>query len=1280
MIFYFLFKKKQQNFSDLNTLSKTSDINAEEEEEASSSSSPKSDDNNNLQKSKSDEFKLLTAVDDEIILNDDENEENKEELVPTKETAKITSNNVNILNLSSESTISSSSSSSSSSSKVKSDEIKIIETKTKDESVCSDSHVSLDSLSKRVQTLVGPINLDLEQPAPQPLDLKSTQKPSSGSIYSQIIQNNGKLPDTLTTKSKFDYSSIQKDLDSIQNNLKNQKTEEAANNKENKEPKQQNTFKTNVMKKSSYLDFETPKSKLNEKSENYYAKLGRDLLFETPMRQTNDSSSSYLLNDHKSHQVYSATSATRLDTPSNNLSYNTFFGKVYTDYHSSTMCHDKLSQNFRKSDNYDEDLRLSFKKNASTSPIKFTQLSPSNSLAHGQTTTTKYHLNKSPIRNSKSAFDDDPEVILSRAKQQQQTTCASVAKQRSLNIYNDHSGDATSLFTNSTYHHQPNNFNTFDRVNSKLLTQLRDVVTRSPTYNDYDNSFLQKMRQSDLESFKQPAPPASVTSPANNSINSNSALTTVTATFPSTKLNAQSTKLDLTNTSGPSETYESTHTGSDDARAPRLPTYAYGSRDDQPKGSKGIYEKQQQQQQQLNLQKSSESFGFSKESAAATEQTQNSVLDPDYLRQVDKNVKKLLKKNVDKPKQFENVRKKVNAVAWDIDAEGGEEKEMAKENDTSNDDDLIVSHPYLPLRDVPMNNVAKKLQHELELEGELNRRLPKDLQKMWENLQIKQKSNEKLTNNDVQALEKLEKIFKNPINGLIDLENQQQRQQPVSTTSSISVSKKVDSKSVQVESEEINNKLPLTQQQQLNSASTQTSFIIEPKRARRESNENDGKSDADKQKKLKIQALIRKQKQEHEERLKMLEKLAKLERLQSEKMKQILLLNHNDTITSSIMADSYFQDVAESTISSQTNDDLTLTATDNECTFNELIQEKEAHLEKLDQKYKKKLQQRQQNQDVKKSSYVQVLNLKNTSVYEPPEGFYVVKEKKVDSKQQPPQAQQQQEASVQQPKIKKQTNDIFVTIPTGGGGNFTVSNNNTQNSKSVKNPPPKPTAWFQPVTIVSETTREPLLKHKKPQNKVNSSSNIISNDRGLSPPSMKQQRSSYSPIHSVGNSSETLFKTSTNFEKDEDYEKPKRGLKKMTLQQAFEMFNFDKISRSRKRLKEIKLRAEERRHEEQFKRERIHLGIDSDANSVAQRHIKHRNLILKHHPLSENLFLAQRRAMTSEQIKEQTNKIYKHLPEVKEKEKRVKVQEEKKLNRLKSSIYNRVSFPFFKFV
>jgi hypothetical protein len=117
--------------------------------------------------------------------------------------------------------------------------------------------------------------------------------------------------------------------------------------------------------------------------------------------------------------------------------------------------------------------------------------------------------------------------------------------------------------------------------------------------------------------------------------------------------------------------------------------------------------------------KTSDSLGFN------TEQNQNSILDRDYLRLVDKNIKKRLKKNVDKPKQFKNVRKKVNAVAWDIDAE---EDEIVKdnENDTSNDDEFIVSHPYLPLRDVPMNNVAKKLQHELELEGELNKRLPKD--------------------------------------------------------------------------------------------------------------------------------------------------------------------------------------------------------------------------------------------------------------------------------------------------------------------------------------------------------------------------------------------------------------------------------------------------------------------------------------------------------------------------------------------------------------------------
>ena len=905
---------------------------------------------------------------------------------------------------------------------------------------------------------------------------------------------------------------------------------------------------------------------------------------------------------------------------------------------------------------------------------------------------------KYSTRSRKSAFDDDPEVILARAKQQSGgiTTNKSIngSKQRFLNPYSDsnaksnaiqdNSSDMISLFTSSSYQ-QSNNFNTFDKVNTKLLTQLRDAVTRSPTYNDYDNSFVQKMHQADLPTLKQPTH-ATLTANYNNTTSyncSNSALTTVTSTIPTTKTTSgvvaagieNNNKLDLTNTSAPSETYESTHTGSDDARAPKLPKYAYGTRTDQPQGTKGIYEKQS-----ISNQESSQKALNHNEVLKETElQTQNSILNADYLRQVDKNLKKLLKKNIDQPKKFENIRKKVNAVAWDIDVvEDEDNDETFKDEsvvDTTNDDDnLIISHPYLPLRDVPMNNVAKKLQHELELECELNSCLPKDLHKMWEKLQFKLKSNEKLTKSDVKAMEKLEKIFKNPINGLVDLESQTAK--PISTNKENEPINKIESKACNVENDEQEFKKPIVPlKQELNSAATQTSFVIEPKRAKK-SNDiiSDAQADPDKQKKLKIHALIRKQKQEHEERLKMLEKLAKLERLQAEKMKKIMLLNHNDTITSSIMADSYFQD-NESIVSNQTSDDLTQTLTDNDSTFSELIQEKKASLEKLDQKYKKKLQQHQQQQNDKRTSYVQVVNLKNTSVYEPPEGFYVVKEKKADPPpilQSVPNKELNQNALL---KVQKQTNDIFVTIPVSSSISGDCKGNANNNSRSLQNPLPKPTAWFQPVVLVSETTREPLVKHKKSEgNRINSTNN---NSKEIFSVSTKSNRTSVprSPVHLTANSTESFSKFTNNFDRAEELEVKKKpqGLKKMTLQEAFEMFNFDVISRSRKRLKEIKIRAEERRHEEQFKRERIHLGIDSDANSIAQRHIKHSNLLLKHHPLSDNLFLAQRRPMTSEQIKQQTNKIYKKLPEVKDREKRVRVEEERKLNRLKSNIYNRVS-------
>ena len=72
-------------------------------------------------------------------------------------------------------------------------------------------------------------------------------------------------------------------------------------------------------------------------------------------------------------------------------------------------------------------------------------------------------------------------------------------------------------------------------------------------------------------------------------------------------------------------------------------------------------------------------------------------------------------------------------------------------------------------------------------------------------------------------------------------------------------------------------------------------------------------------KKEKIQQIIFLQKQQHEKRIKALEKLAQLERLHAEKLRNIMLNTQNDSI-SSLIYDSFFQGQHEDT---KTNNDTT---------------------------------------------------------------------------------------------------------------------------------------------------------------------------------------------------------------------------------------------------------------------------------------------------------------------------------------------------------------------
>jgi hypothetical protein len=326
----------------------------------------------------------------------------------------------------------------------------------------------------------------------------------------------------------------------------------------------------------------------------------------------------------------------------------------------------------------------------------------------------------------------------------------------------------------------------------------------------------------------------------------------------------------------------------------------------------------------------------------------------------------------------------------------------------------------------------------------------------------------------------------------------------------------------------------------------------------------------DKQKQ-KIKEIIRKQKQEHERRVKTLEKLTKLERLHADKIKQMMFLNDitlSDTATTSMMSLS----INDTTLRSE------------HCGTESL------------------------NGDKSRLSHVEVIDLANTTVVRPPNGYAVVKEKINTAK-------------------PKQTNElhadenghIFVSIP----NKTIVQQQNTTNEIAKK----QSMAWFEPISAPAKRTSR--VKHcSTPGFNTNSTAKQVE------------------------------IKTSASVSTEQTQPK-------LSLQEAFEMFNFKFISKSRRRLNEMKSRVEKRRHDEELKRERL--------ESIVLRNMtnERRSRLVGS---GDNFYFAKKRQMTSLQIKEQTEKVYKKLPEVKEKIKQQKIENIKKHNRIKSSIYNKVCY------
>jgi hypothetical protein len=336
---------------------------------------------------------------------------------------------------------------------------------------------------------------------------------------------------------------------------------------------------------------------------------------------------------------------------------------------------------------------------------------------------------------------------------------------------------------------------------------------------------------------------------------------------------------------------------------------------------------------------------------------------------------------------------------------------------------------------------------------------------------------------------------------------------------------------------------------------------------------NDNKPLFDNQQKLKVKEIIRKQKQEHERRMRTLEKLAKLERLQADKLKQMMILNDmtlNET---------------ETTTMSTTVDDTTLMTNDETVCSN--------------------------NGEKSKLSQVEVIDLTNTTVFKPPSGYSIVKEKR-NSLIRPTDSNGPGSTEAVQ---------AFVSIP------------NRQQNRTKEVVKKKNTAWFEPMgTASSCNATHRYASHSTPNIQISTSTNV---DRNKSTATVATQQ---------------------------------RPSTKLSLQEAFEMFNYKFISKSRRRLKEMKLRAEERQHEEQFKRERLELGILRNMTNERRN-----NFITNTGHTDNNLYFAQKRQMTLQQIKEQTEKVYKKLPEVQQRMRQQKVESLKKHNRIKSSVYNKVS-------
>ena len=117
------------------------------------------------------------------------------------------------------------------------------------------------------------------------------------------------------------------------------------------------------------------------------------------------------------------------------------------------------------------------------------------------------------------------------------------------------------------------------------------------------------------------------------------------------------------------------------------------------------------------------------------------------------------------------------------------------------------------------------------------------------------------------------------------------------------------------------------------------------------------------------------------------------------------------------------------------------------------------------------------------------------------------------------------------------------------------------------------------------------------------------------------------------------------------------------------------IHRSNQRLRDIKLKSERERLKAELRNNKIAQTEELNIKKMNRNNFKKKYdyLQIDFDPEEKKTNFTKRRNMSTKEIKNQTKKLYKKLPEVKQKELDKKMEEIKKHNRIKSAIFKKVN-------